>query len=74
MKLLDDQKRQIAKMFPGVKTDNGPAINETCIYTVILLLAIVIPQLHCWFRNCCIIVDLLRRSTYIRLVNTLILT
>ena len=21
-------------MFPGVKTEGGPAINETCIYTV----------------------------------------
>jgi len=33
-KLIEHQRKIIASMFPGVKTEGGPAINETCIYTL----------------------------------------
>ena len=32
--LLQHQKETISRIFPGLETKNGPAINETCIYTV----------------------------------------
>ena len=34
LEVLTKQKEAIGRMFPGVETKNGPAINETCIYTV----------------------------------------
>ena len=32
--MLAHQRKELSKMFPGIDTENGPAINEHCIYTV----------------------------------------
>ena len=44
--ILEQQKEAISRMFPGVVTENGPAINETCIYTVFVLVKYYYGQLN----------------------------